>query len=79
MLAMIEGAQRSVHIAGWHATPDFELTRESIPKALGDTLRMTAERARHPRGRSAQCCRARPRTRPAVGRSPASRHPSDSG
>src|SRR5665647_272010 len=46
MLAMIEGAQRSVHIAGWHATPDFELTRGSIPKALGDALRVAAERAR---------------------------------
>ena len=46
MLAMIGGAQRSVHIAGWHATPDFELTRESIPKALGDALRIAAERAR---------------------------------
>ena len=46
MLAMIGGAQRSVHIAGWHATPDFELTRESIPKALGDALRIDDERDR---------------------------------
>jgi phosphatidylserine/phosphatidylglycerophosphate/cardiolipin synthase-like enzyme len=46
MLAMIEGAQRTVHIAGWHATPDFELTRGSIPRTLGDALLVAAERAR---------------------------------
>ena len=46
MLAMIEDARRSVHIAGWHATPDFELTRGSIPRALADALSVAAERAR---------------------------------
>jgi phosphatidylserine/phosphatidylglycerophosphate/cardiolipin synthase-like enzyme len=46
MLTMIEGAQRSVHIAGWHATPDFQLGRESIPRAVGDALLVAVEHAR---------------------------------
>jgi phosphatidylserine/phosphatidylglycerophosphate/cardiolipin synthase-like enzyme len=45
MLALIEGAQRSIHIAGWHATPDFELMRGSSPITLGDALRSAVGRA----------------------------------
>ena len=45
MLALIQGAQHSVHLAGWHATPDFELTRGSEPVTLGDALRGAADRA----------------------------------
>ncbi len=45
MLAAIEGAQRSVHIAGWHATPDFELVRGETPTTLGGALEVAAGRA----------------------------------
>jgi phosphatidylserine/phosphatidylglycerophosphate/cardiolipin synthase-like enzyme len=45
MLALIDSAEHSVHIAGWHATPVFELTRGSEPVTLGDALRSAAERA----------------------------------
>lgn len=45
ILALVEGARRSVHVAGWHATPDFELTRGSEPRTLADALRHAAERA----------------------------------
>jgi len=45
MWLAIEGAQRSVHIAGWRATPDFPLTREKIPRTLADALGAAAERA----------------------------------
>jgi phosphatidylserine/phosphatidylglycerophosphate/cardiolipin synthase-like enzyme len=46
MLAAIESAQQSVHLAGWHAVPDFELTRGSTPRTLGDALRDVGEHAR---------------------------------
>ena len=45
MLAAIEGAQRSVHIAGWHATPDFELAKGETPTTLGGALQVAAGRA----------------------------------
>ena len=40
----IKGAQESVHIAGWHASPDFQLTRGPGAVALRDLLADTAER-----------------------------------
>jgi phosphatidylserine/phosphatidylglycerophosphate/cardiolipin synthase-like enzyme len=46
MLAAIEAAQKSVHLAGWHALPDFELTRGSSPRTLGDALRDVSGHAR---------------------------------
>ena len=45
MLATIEGAQRSIHIAGWHAMPEFELAKGSDPITLGDALHAAVERA----------------------------------
>ena len=41
----IEGARRSVHIAGWHATPDFVLTRGGSAPTLGQALAAAAGRA----------------------------------
>jgi len=40
----IRGARHSVHIAGWHATPDFRLTRGPAATPLRDLLAETAER-----------------------------------
>jgi len=45
MLDAILGARRSVHIAGWHATPDFAMTRGDAPTTLGEALRAAAERS----------------------------------
>lgn len=45
MLALIDSARHSVHIAGWHATPDFQLTRGSDPVTLGGALRRAADHA----------------------------------
>ncbi|MGH3877960.1 MAG: phospholipase D-like domain-containing protein [Actinophytocola sp.] len=42
--AAIQGARRSVHIANWHASPDFRLVRESGQPALRELLASTAER-----------------------------------
>jgi phosphatidylserine/phosphatidylglycerophosphate/cardiolipin synthase-like enzyme len=41
----IAGAQRYVHIAGWHVTPDFGLTRDEKARPLRDLLASVAERA----------------------------------
>jgi phosphatidylserine/phosphatidylglycerophosphate/cardiolipin synthase-like enzyme len=46
MLVAIETAKRSVHVAGWHATPDFELTRGESASTLGEALAAAAGRAR---------------------------------
>lgn len=40
----IRGAQHSVHIANWHASPDFEMSRGRDAQALRDLLAETAER-----------------------------------
>jgi phosphatidylserine/phosphatidylglycerophosphate/cardiolipin synthase-like enzyme len=40
----IEGARSHVHIAGWHSTPDFRLTREPGAPTLKELLGATAER-----------------------------------
>ncbi len=40
----ILGAQQSVHIAGWHASPSFRLSRESGSLPLRDVLAQVAER-----------------------------------
>lgn len=40
----IRAAQRSVHIAGWHASPDFRLTREPGALPLRDLLAEVSER-----------------------------------
>jgi phosphatidylserine/phosphatidylglycerophosphate/cardiolipin synthase-like enzyme len=40
----IRGAQHSVHIAGWHSSPDFELTRGPGAVPLRDLLAEVAER-----------------------------------
>jgi len=40
----IAGARRSVHVAGWHATPDFGLTRADDALPLRELLAETAER-----------------------------------
>jgi len=40
----IRGAQQAVHIAGWHASPDFELTRGPGALPLRDLLAEVAER-----------------------------------
>ena len=45
MDAAIRGARESVHIAGWHASPDFELTRGPGAVSLRDLLADVAERA----------------------------------
>jgi phosphatidylserine/phosphatidylglycerophosphate/cardiolipin synthase-like enzyme len=41
----IAGARRSVHVAGWHATPGFGLTRDRDALPLRDLLAAAAERA----------------------------------
>ncbi len=46
MLLTIERAERSVHVAGWHAMPDFELTRGESASTLGRALAVAAGRAR---------------------------------
>jgi phosphatidylserine/phosphatidylglycerophosphate/cardiolipin synthase-like enzyme len=40
----IEGARESVHIAGWHVTPGFGLTRDASARPLRDLLGSVAER-----------------------------------
>ncbi|SDG23714.1 Phosphatidylserine/phosphatidylglycerophosphate/cardiolipin synthase [Lentzea fradiae] len=40
----IEGAQKYVHIANWHASPDFRLTREPGAPQLRELLSAAAER-----------------------------------
>jgi phosphatidylserine/phosphatidylglycerophosphate/cardiolipin synthase-like enzyme len=40
----IAGARRSVHVAGWHATPDFGLTRDDDALPLRELLAEAAER-----------------------------------
>jgi phosphatidylserine/phosphatidylglycerophosphate/cardiolipin synthase-like enzyme len=45
MAAAIAGARRHVHIAGWHSSPGFRLTREPDAPTLRDLLAATAERA----------------------------------
>ncbi|MEJ7744616.1 MAG: hypothetical protein WKF73_19990 [Nocardioidaceae bacterium] len=40
----VSQAKHSVHIAGWHATPDFRLTRRPDAVPLRDLLATTAER-----------------------------------
>jgi phosphatidylserine/phosphatidylglycerophosphate/cardiolipin synthase-like enzyme len=40
----IRNARSSVHIANWHASPDFRLTREPGAPTLRDLLAMTAQR-----------------------------------
>lgn len=44
MQKAIRAAKHSVHIAGWHATPDFQLTRGPDAVPLRDLLAETAER-----------------------------------
>jgi phosphatidylserine/phosphatidylglycerophosphate/cardiolipin synthase-like enzyme len=44
MAAAIEGARSHVHIAGWHSSPEFRLTREPDSPTLRDLLAKTAER-----------------------------------
>jgi phosphatidylserine/phosphatidylglycerophosphate/cardiolipin synthase-like enzyme len=44
MSAAIAGARSHVHIANWHATPDFRLIREPSAPTLGELLAETAER-----------------------------------
>jgi phosphatidylserine/phosphatidylglycerophosphate/cardiolipin synthase-like enzyme len=45
MAAAIQAARRHVHIAGWHSSPEFRLTREPGAPTLRDLLATTAERA----------------------------------
>jgi phosphatidylserine/phosphatidylglycerophosphate/cardiolipin synthase-like enzyme len=40
----IQGARRSVHVAGWHVTPSFALTRGERPQVLRELLAEMAER-----------------------------------
>jgi phosphatidylserine/phosphatidylglycerophosphate/cardiolipin synthase-like enzyme len=40
----IEGARESVHIAGWHVTPSFGLTRDAGARPLREVLAEVAER-----------------------------------
>jgi len=40
----VEGARAYVHIAGWHASPDFRLTREPGSPTLRELLAAVAER-----------------------------------
>lgn len=40
----IEGAESHVHIANWHASPDFRLTRSPGARTLRELLAATAER-----------------------------------
>ncbi|WP_143229396.1 phospholipase D-like domain-containing protein [Actinophytocola xanthii] len=42
--AAIQGARSHVHIANWHATPDFRLVREDGAPTLRELLAETAER-----------------------------------
>ncbi len=42
--AAIQGARHSVHIANWHASPDFRLVREQGSPTLRELLASTAER-----------------------------------
>jgi phosphatidylserine/phosphatidylglycerophosphate/cardiolipin synthase-like enzyme len=42
--AALTGARSYVHIAGWHLTPDFGLTRDDQASRLRDLLRDLAER-----------------------------------
>ncbi len=44
MQEAIAGAQESVHIAGWHSSPDFRLTRGPDALTLRDLLAEVAER-----------------------------------
>jgi phosphatidylserine/phosphatidylglycerophosphate/cardiolipin synthase-like enzyme len=44
MQEAIRGAQESVHIAGWHASPDFRLTRDPDSPKLRDLLADVANR-----------------------------------
>lgn len=44
MQAAIEGARSHVHIANWHATPDFRLVRSPGAPTLRELLATTAER-----------------------------------
>ena len=44
MQAAIQRAEEFVHIAGWHASPDFSLTRGPDALSLRDLLAQTAER-----------------------------------
>ncbi|MDX6632245.1 MAG: hypothetical protein QOG26_250 [Solirubrobacterales bacterium] len=44
MVEAIRGARSHVHIAGWHITPDFALTRGDEPLLLRRLLAETAER-----------------------------------
>ncbi len=41
----IDGARESVHLAGWHVTPGFGLTRDDSARPLRDLLSSVAERA----------------------------------
>jgi phosphatidylserine/phosphatidylglycerophosphate/cardiolipin synthase-like enzyme len=41
----LAGAHSQVHIAGWHVTPDFGLSRDDQPARLRDLLADLAERA----------------------------------
>ena len=45
MLEAIQQARHSVHIAGWHATPEFALTRDASGVTLGDALESAGTRA----------------------------------
>jgi phosphatidylserine/phosphatidylglycerophosphate/cardiolipin synthase-like enzyme len=45
MLSAIRSARRGVQIAGWHAMPEFALTRGNEAVTLGDALRDAATRA----------------------------------
>ncbi len=44
MQEAIGGAQESVHIAGWHSSPDFRLTRDPGSPTLRDLLAEVADR-----------------------------------
>lgn len=44
MAEAISGARTYVHIAGWHASPDFRLTREPVAPTLRELLGSVAER-----------------------------------
>ena len=44
MQQAIQGAQSSVHIAGWHCSPDFRLSREPGAPTLRDLLAQASER-----------------------------------
>src|SRR5690242_309895 len=40
----IRGAKRHVHVAGWHLTPSFALTRDEKPVVVRELLAEAAER-----------------------------------